>query len=120
MKSNLTQFNAQVESVNSRKDKSIKLVITTDDMECGSGLIDLSGRICSVGVSPYASLTKADVEMLQDKKLGVEDLPDAKSKGQRLRNVFFVLSQQEDKEDFEAYYSEMMEKIIEFYKSKIK
>jgi len=65
--------------------------------------------------------------LFQENNYSINDLPeedadeDIKSPSKRLRAVIYILSQQEGipKDQFESYYREKMEKLIEWVKGKL-
>lgn len=114
-------LNAQVETIQSRKDNTLKVVLGTQEITEGGKLFPLQNRLCTVGISPNEDLTKEDIELLESSKLGIDDLPGTKSQSQRLRNVLFVYWQQADGgySDFNLYYQNRMDKIINNIKAKL-
>ena len=114
-------LNAQVETIQSRKDNTLKVVLGTQEITEGGKLFPLQNRLCTVGISPNEDLTNEDIELLESSKLGIDDLPGTKSQSQRLRNVLFVYWQQADGgySDFNLYYQNRMDKIINNIKAKL-
>jgi len=114
-------LNAQVETIQSRKDNTLKVVLGTQELTEGGKLFPLQNRLCTVGISPNEALTKEDIELLESSKLGIDDIPGTKSQSQRLRNVLFVYWQQADGgySDFNLFYQNRMDKIIESIKAKL-
>jgi len=114
-------LNAQVETIQSRKDNTLKVVLGTQELTEGGKLFPLQNRLCTFGISPNEDLTKEDIELLESSKLGIDDLPGTKSQSQRLRNVLFVYWQQNDGgySDFNLYYQNRMDKIINNIKAKL-
>jgi len=114
-------LNAQVETIQSRKDNTLKVVLGTQELTEGGKLFPLQNRLCSVGISPNEDLTKEDIELLESSKLGIDDIPGTKSQAQRLRNTLFVLWQQNNGgyEDFNLFYQNRTDKIIDSIKAKL-
>jgi len=114
-------LNAQVETIQSRKDNTLKVVLGTQELTEGGKLFPLQNRLCTVGISPNEALTKENIELLESSKLGIDDIPGTKSQSQRLRNVLFVYWQQADGgySDFNLFYQNRMDKIIESIKAKL-
>ncbi len=114
-------LNAQVETIQSRKDNTLKIVLGTQELTEGGKLFPLQNRLCIVGISPNEELTPEDIELLESSKLGIDDIPGSKSQSQRLRNVLFVYWQQNDGgySDFNLFYQNRMDKIIESIKAKL-
>ena len=119
--SKLITFNCQVETIQSRKDSTLKIVLGTQELIEGGKLFALQNRLCTIGISQNEALTKEDIELLQSSKLGLDDIPNAKSHSQRLRNTLFVLWQQGNGgyDDFNMFYANRMDKLIESIKSKL-
>jgi len=113
---------SQVEAIASRKDNTLKLVLGTQELspsDCGQ-MFGLMNKLCTVGISAN-DLEKEDIETLQNAKLNIDDVPNGKSPSQRLRSVLFVYWQQHKTgfEDFNAFYTDYIEKKINQIKSKL-
>lgn len=110
---------AQIEAIASRKDKTIKLTIGTQELHPSqaSELFALNQQFCYLALKPEY-FTKEEMDSIEDLKT---DLDSVKTPSQRLRGILFINYQQDSKgyKDFNTYYIAMMEKICEFYKSKI-
>jgi hypothetical protein len=107
-----------VENIATRKDKSVKIVLGTPELtpEQAGQLFGLNNALvatylCSKGVDKQeiAQIDKADIEM------------QGKSQSQRIRNVLFLNFKQhpEGFKDFDTYYKNKTEAIIEHYKGKL-
>ncbi len=114
-------LNAQVEGIQSRKDSTLKITLGTQELKEGSKVFELQNRLCTVGISPNEDLTPEDIKLLQESKLNIDDVPNSKSQSQRLRNVLFILWQQGNGgyEDFNLFYQNRMDKLINSVKSKL-
>jgi len=115
-------LNAEVESVSTRKDRTIKLVLGTQEMkpqEAGE-LFGLQNSLIAVGIKS-ASLTQSEIELLKQSKIEIDDIPESKSPSQRLRAVLYRLWEQSDGgySDFPLFYVSKMEKLIEHFKEKL-
>ena len=106
---------AQLTKVETRADRSVKLVF--DTRELGEDSATLFKLAHSEGWLLFSSneLEESDIP---------DEKPDAmvstKTQAQRLRATLFVLWQQRGKQgDFEAYYRTQMERIIESIKDKL-
>ena len=115
-------LNAQVESVATRKDRTIKLSLGTQELkpsEAGE-LFGLQNSLISVGIKP-TPLNQSDVDILKESKIEIDDIPDSKSPSQRLRNVLYRNWEQSDGgySYFNLYYLNRIERIIEHYKQKL-
>lgn len=103
--------------IRSRVDRSYTLTFSTRELggSDASTLLDMQQSECWLVISPDDSIDSVDVPKTK---------PDAgtsqKSPGQRLRAVLFVLWSQVGKPgDFEDYYRQRMERIIEQFKAKL-
>lgn len=105
---------AQLTSFRSRSDGSIGFSGVTPEMSSQEkvALFDLQNVLVEILVYPK---DEKDADVLEVRK----EL-EGKSPATRLRAVIFILWKQAgEKEAFELYYSQMMEKIIEWVKKKI-
>lgn len=110
---------AIVESVSTRRDKTYKVSLGTQELTPVNGvqLLELHQKICYVAIKAE-SFTNEEKDTLAILKT---DDKSVKSHAQRLRNVFYILWQQNNEgfEDFTAFYHYRMEHVIDFYKTKI-
>jgi hypothetical protein len=107
---------AQLTSFRSRADGSVGFSGVTPEMSSSEkvALFDLQNVLCELLV--YPKDTK-DAEVLEVRKE-----MEGKSPASRLRAIIFVYWKQSDpnqQEAFEAFYSRMMEKVIEWVRRKI-
>lgn len=111
---------AAIETISTRADGTIKIVIGTNEISPDkvSGLFSLRNKLGYVAVKEadfqpdeIGALTDIDEEL---KNLG-------KTPSERMRNVLFILFNQSNEgfTDFNAFYRAKMEKFIESLKSKI-
>lgn len=110
---------AMVEGVASRRDKTVKITIGTQELSPSSAgeLFHLNGKICAVYISEKA-IDQNEIDQVD--KLDPEF--SGKTQSQRIRNVLYKLFEQ-DKEgfkDFESFYRSKTELYIEHLKTKIK
>lgn len=119
--SKLITFNCQVETIQSRKDNTLKIILGTQELTEGGKLFPLQNKLCTIGIVANESLSQEDIELLQSSKLGIDDIPNSKSQSQRLRNVLFIYWKQNDGgySDFNLFYQNRMDKIIDQIKSKL-
>jgi hypothetical protein len=119
--SKLITFNCQVETIQSRKDNTLKIILGTQELTEGGKLFPLQNKLCTIGIVANDSLTQEDIDLLQSSKLGIDDIPNSKSQSQRLRNVLFIYWRQNDGgySDFNLFYQNRMDKIIDQIKSKL-
>lgn len=109
---------AIVENITTRKDRSVKLTIGTQEVtpnEAGQ-LFQFMNQLVTVYLSP-ASIDHREIEQID--KLD-PDLNN-KSQSQRIRAVLYLNFQQANEgfKDFDSYYRAKTEKYIEHLKSKL-
>jgi len=113
---------AQVESVSTRKDRTIKLSFSTQELKGkdAAQLLDLQNELVTLGINPKG-LNDDEIELLKDAKFGIENIPETKSKSQRLRSVLFLTWKQDNKgfTTFQNYYDSKIEAFIEHYKKQL-
>ena len=109
---------AQVESVSSRRDNTLKLVFGTQELKEGAELFALQNKMVNLAIN-VLDISDSDIELLASNKFGIEDLPNKKSQSKRLRDVIYVLGKQLGTDNDETFYQQKMEQIISFYKSKL-
>lgn len=113
---------AQVENIATRKDKTVKLTVSTQELppkEAGE-LFGLQNELVSLGIARNA-LTDEEIELLRNTKFGVDNIPNKKSQSKRIRDVLYILWKQnpEGFESAEAYYQNKTEQIITHLKNQI-
>ena len=111
-------LNCQVEGIASRRDSTWKITLGTQELRDASELTKLSNKLVTVGINDK-DLTKKEIDLIAGNKFPIESVPNQKSTSKRLRNVLYILGRQKGVEDDEQHYQEMMNQIIEFYKSKL-
>ena len=113
-------LNAQVEGLSTRADRTVKIVIGTQENVKAADLFALQGQLITLGISTN-ELTPDEIELLKNATFEIDDIPDSKSPSQRLRNVLYRLWEQADGgyNDFNLYYLNKMETIINHYKDKL-
>ena len=109
----------QIESIATRKDKTLKVTIGTQELspaETGA-VFNLNQDFCYFGIK-QEPFTKDEEDTIDNLKADYENL---KTPSQRLRGILFVSFQQDKKgyKDFSSYYVGEMERICEHYKSKL-
>lgn len=109
----------QIEGINSRKDKTIKLTIGTQELSPNQfgQIFELHQSFCYLGIKKEP-FTKDESDALESLKA---DYANAKTPSQRLRGILY-LNFQNDAEgynDFNSYYLSKMESICEHFKSKL-
>ncbi len=118
----MIELKASVEGVSTRKDRTVKLVFGTQELKGkdAAKLLDLQNELVTLGISEKG-LTDKEIEVLQNAKSGLDDVPNSKSCSQRLRGALFVYFGQNDTghDDFTLFYNNYMEQIINNVKSKL-
>lgn len=112
-------FDATLEGLSTRMDKTIKVTIGTQEMnsEQAAKLFGLRGNFCKVLISD-SSIEQKEVEQVDT--LPIKDESNGKSNSQRLRSILFILWQQSgSKATFDVFYNSKMNEIIEHFKSKL-
>jgi len=109
----------QIEAISSRKDKTIKLTIGTQELSPNQAapIFTLTQQFCYLGLK-QETFTKEDSDLIDNLKT---DLETQKTPSQRLRGILYLNYQQDNKgyKDFSTYYQSEMEKICEHYKNKL-
>lgn len=109
---------AMVESITTRKDRSVKLIFGTQELnpnEAGQ-LFQYMNQLVSVYLCP-AAIDNREIEQI-DK---LEPELNNKSQSQRIRAVLYLCHQQNSEgfKTFDEYYKAKTEKYIEHLKSKL-
>lgn len=110
----------QVESVSTRKDRTYKLVLGTQELtpKDAAELFTLNNSLAYCYISPKR--IESDI-MNEIDSASVNIVDTIKSPSKRLKSVFYLLWKQDNEgyEDSELYYRNKMEKLIDFYKEKL-
>ena|SRR5690349_4538137 len=109
---------AIVENITTRKDRSVKLVIGTQELspnEAGT-LFQYMNQLVSIYICP-AAIDQREIEQI-DK---LEPELNNKSQSQRIRSVLYLLFQQSNEgfKSFDEFYKSKTEMYIEHLKAKI-
>lgn len=113
-------LSAQVEGIQSRKDRTIKLTFGTQELmpSQAGDIFSLNNQMVFLGlkVEPF---NKGEQELIDSAK--VDDTDITKSPSQRLRAVLFVLFQQQPEgfKTFSEFYNARMELVINQIKNKL-
>ena len=111
---------AQIESISSRKDRTVKVVIGTQELppDQAGELFSLNNNLANIYIS--ANQISGDM-MAEIDKASVESVDSIKSPSQRLKAVFYLNYNQnpEGFNSFDLYYLHQMEKVINHYKKKL-
>jgi hypothetical protein len=113
-----TLLSAYVENISTRKDKTVKITVSTQELSPSKAgeLFDLMNNLVVVYLCPKEISQK---EIDQVDKLDPEF--SGKTQSQRIRNVLYKLFEQNSEgfKDFANYYHSKTELIIEEMKSRI-
>lgn len=109
---------AYVENISTRKDKTVKITLSTQELSPSKAgeLFSLMNNLVVTYIS-QKGIPQNEIDQVD--KLDPEF--NGKSQSQRLRNVFYKLFEQgnEGFKDFNTYYHSKMDMVIEHYKTKI-
>lgn len=112
-------LSSYIESISTRKDRSIKLVLGTQELsnKNAAELFGLQNKIVACYISPKETIDQKEMDQVD--KLDPEF--QGKTQSQRIRNTLFVLwqSKSEGYKDFDSFYKAKTEMYIEHLKSKI-
>lgn len=117
---NGTLLACQVETIQTRRDGSIKLVLGTQEVSPSKGaeLLGLMNKVAAVYIAQKETISEQEMKQVDaiDVDLG------GKTQSQRIRNTLYVLFSQnsEGYKDFEVYYRAKTELFIDTLKSNIK
>jgi hypothetical protein len=119
---NLLTIPCAIESVATRKDKTIRVVIGTQELNPIQITELMSQWIGGIGVMAFKGeqFNYNDEELLNSIKLDAAELG-GKTPSQRLRSTLYVLYEQnnEGHKDFNMFYIGMMERFIDMVKKRI-
>lgn len=109
----------QVEGIRTRKDRTIAITLGTQELtpDLAGQLLGLQNNLCAIYVSSK--------EVINDEEMKKVDQIDpefgGKTQSQRLRNVLFVLFEQNSEgfKDFDTFYKAKTEAMITHFKSKL-
>jgi hypothetical protein len=111
---------AQIEAVQTRRDRSLKITLGTQELEPQKAgqLMGLNQHVATVYITSRETLSADEKDILDSIE---PDLP-GKSPSQRLRAVLYLLWKQEPAgfQDQNLHYLHHMEKILEHFKAKLK
>lgn len=109
----------QIESISTRKDKTLKLTIGTQELSPSQTgeVFTLNQDFCYFGIKqePFTDSEESLIDTIKT------EYANYKTPSQRLRGILFVYYHQDNKgyKDFSTYYMAEMERICEHYKSKL-
>ena len=122
MENNLLLIPCAIESVATRRDKTLKVVIGTQELSPAKAAELFNQWTSGVGVMAFKSeaFNYNDEELLKSIKIDAEEMG-TKTPSQRLRSCLYVLfdSNPNGHHDFNSYYAAMMNKFIDMVKKQI-
>ena len=122
MKPKTIILKAQVESVATRKDRTIKLSFSTQELKGtdAAALLDLQNELVTLGINPKG-LDSNEIQLLKDARFGIDNVPSGKSEAQMLRAVIYLNWKQNNEgfEDSEDHYKHTMQTIRTHFKNKL-
>jgi hypothetical protein len=122
MDNNLLLIPCAIESVATRRDKTLKVVIGTQELSPSKAAELFNQWTSGVGVMAFKgeSFNYNDEELLKSIKIDAEEMG-SKTPSQRLRSCLYVLFERnpEGYQDFNSYYAAMMDKFIDMVKKRI-
>jgi isopentenyldiphosphate isomerase len=110
---------SQIESIASRKDKTVKVTLGTQELtpQQAAQVFQLNQKFCYVAIKEENFMAE-EIDAIENLKT---DLETEKTPSQRLRGILYVNYQQkpEGYKDFATYYQAKMERICDHFKSKL-
>lgn len=110
---------ALVENISTRKDRTIKIVIGSNEVtpSVASDLFSLNNQICYVAIKPEP-FRKEELNLVESLEATYDG---NKTPSQRLRGVLYKLFTQDNEgfKSFTLYYDHHLERIIDHFKTKI-
>ena len=104
---------------NRKSDRSVSMTFTTQLEESSEGFMEIDTILNQNGILYFkgsGELTQQEIDEIENSNIEVE----GKSKSQRLRNVLYRLWEQEEtKVNFNDFYSQRMESLIEQIKDRL-
>lgn len=122
MDAKLLTIPCAIESVATRKDKTIRVVVGTQELSPAQMTELMSQWVGGIGVMAFKGeqFNYNDEEMLNSLKIDAAELG-GKTPSQRLRSSLYILFEHnnEGHQDFNTYYQSMMERFIDMVKKRI-
>lgn len=109
----------QIENATTRKDRTIKLTIGTQELapDKTASLFSLVHNVCAIYISPKEIIPQRELDQVDQ----LDPEFEGKTQSQRIRSVLYKLFSQnkEGFKDFDTYYHSKTELYIEHLKGKI-
>lgn len=116
----MTIIPATIENISTRKDKTVKVTIGTQELSptAAAMLLSLQNKLAFVAIQE-AEFQPEEIKQLAEANADLDTV--GKSSSERLRGVLYKLFVQSNEgfHTFDAYYRSKMEKIIDHFKSHI-
>lgn len=114
-------FPAQIEGIATRSDKTIKVVIGTQEMTPADAgrLFALNQRLSYIAIKEEA-FNDNETKMIEGMNVDSEEVK-TRTPSQRLRAILYVLWKEDNggHEAFDSFYAQNLEKIIQHFKDKV-
>jgi hypothetical protein len=112
---------AQIEGIATRSDKTLKIVIGTQEMppdEAGR-LFAMNQRLSYIAIKEE-NFESNEVKLIEGLDASGEDAKN-RTPSQRLRAILYVLFKEDSRghDSFDSFYSQHMEKLIQHFKDKL-
>lgn len=119
-KNGIMILDGTVESISTRKDRTIKIVFGTQEMREVSNIFGLQNNLVTIGISTNG-LDDSEVELLKSSRFDLDAVPNGKSPSQRLRAVLYRIWENSETgyDDFNLYYLNKIETVIDHYKQRL-
>lgn len=112
-------FGAIVESIRSRKDKTVSVTLGSQELspEKAGELFSTNGHLVTCYISAKGEVTDNEMEIIDS----IEPEVPGKTPSQRLRSVLYLMwkSNPEGYKDANLHYIHHIEKVIEHFKTKL-
>ena len=112
----------EIEGISTRKDRTIKIAFSTQELrgKDAAKLLDLQNKLVTLGIAEN-EISPDEIQLLQEAKLSIEDVPNGKSRSLRMRHALYRYWQQHDTgfEKSEDHYNDYMDKITNNIISKL-
>jgi len=115
----MIMISGQIEALTTRKDKTIKITIGTQEMNPNefAEVFSMNQQFCYIGIKPEP-FTKDETETIESLKTDYDEI---KSPAQRLRSILYRNFEQSPNgyKEFNSYYIAQMETLCNHFKGKL-
>lgn len=110
---------AQIEGITSRKDRTVRINIGTQELspDKAANLFSLNQKLCYVAIKAE-DFQPEEIDVIKSAKASIES---AKTPSQRLRAILYVNFQNnpEGYHEFQSYYLAKMDQVCNHFKNKL-